>query len=123
MKKLFPIILLLSCVGVQAAEESVAVEAVEVEASVVVCVDDLAAFVKEVPGTVHVHDAANGALDFDAVQEAGNDAVVFEEDETTSAWATEAGLSVHNFSKGNVNYSIVLFDTDKRDDIADWLAA
>lgn len=131
MKKLFPIILLLSCVGAQ-AEESVNAEYAEVETTVTTTVatstvattaTNLEAFVKEVPGTVHVHDAANGALDLDALQEAGNDAVVFEADETTSAWAVEAGLTVHNFSNNDKEYTMVLFDTDKKDDIVDWLAA
>ncbi|MCF7899929.1 hypothetical protein K9K77_00275 [Candidatus Babeliales bacterium] len=119
MKKLFSIILLLSF-GIQAEE------ALETSTHEVAFAGDITAFAKEIPGKVYIHKATRGALKFDLAKENGYDAVILEKDETTLDWAKEAGFHVETitkFTQDGKTYAIVLFDTDKKDDIIDWLAA
>lgn len=119
MKKLFPIILLLSC-GIQAEE------ALETLTHEVTFAGDITAFAKEIPGKVYIHKVTRGILQFDLAKENGYDAVILEKDETTLSFAKEAGFYVENitkFTQDGKTYAIVLFDTDKKDDIISWLAA
>ena len=66
------------------------------------------------PGKVLV---AKGDVDLEAAKAEGYDAVVFEAKELDLD-----GLTVKTRSLNDKAYSIVIFDTDAKDDIIDWLA-
>ena len=110
MKKIFSIILLLSCVSAQAEETK---KEITFE---VAFADDITAFAKEMPGNIFI---AKADADLDALKSEGYDAVVFEaaERDLKEEWTLKTRYL------GEKSYAIVIFDTDKKDDIIDWLAA
>ena len=109
MKNLFSILLLLSCAAVQA--ETIK-EEIKLE---VAFADDITAFVKEMPGKVLI---AKDDVDLEAAKADGYDAVIFDlaERELKDEWTLKTR------SLYDKDYTIVIFDTDAKDDIIDWLA-
>lgn len=79
--------------------------------------DGITALAKEIPGKVFVHNTERGIVSFDTLIADGFDALVCKEEDQTIEDARSAGLYV----KKQQNYLVVVFNTDKRDDIVDWL--
>jgi hypothetical protein len=119
MKNLFSIVLILSCVNVQAEEITKELT------HEVAFTDDITAFAKEIPGKVYVHKVTRGSLKLELAKENGYDAVILEKDDTTLEMAKEAGFHVDILKKSidGKEYAIILFDTDAKEDIIDYLAA
>lgn len=110
MKNLFSILLLLSFAGVQAEDVNTII------AKEVAYNDNVIAFAKEAPGNLFI---ATKKVDLEELKSQGYDGVILdlEKHEEESKWTKVKHLI------GTKTYTIILFDTDAKEDIVDWLAA
>jgi len=74
-------------------------------------------FANNIPGKVFIHNTKRGIINFDTLVADGFDALICKEEDQTIDAARSANLYV----KEEQGYWVVVFNTDKHDDIVDWL--